>query len=126
MGAKRPLYSSYTNNCRMKILFTNKNFLVLMFSVGGVFGYINGLVAMMTQITCRAGYTSEFTGLGVALLQSCGLLGCLATSLLIQRTGLVEEMAKVMFAFAALISMPVLYLVLQEDQEVALGILLVV
>ncbi len=106
------------------MLLTNKNFLVLMFSVGGVFGYINGIVAMITQITCTSGYTSEFTGIGVTALQFCGLFGCIGTSFLIQRTGLVEELAKVMFGIAGLLSMPILYLLLQEDQEIALGILL--
>ncbi len=105
-------------------MFTNKNFLVLVFCIGSLLGYMNGLLSTLTHITCAVGYTSEFTGLCTTILLFSGLVGGLAASFLYRQTGLLEEQAKITFAFNALISMPILYLLVVPDEEVLIAFLL--
>ncbi len=108
----------------MKALLTNANFLILLFCIGGLLGYMTAFLSSLTQITCTVGYTSEFTGLCTTILLFSGLLGGIASSFLYKQTGLLEEQAKVTFAFNALISMPILYLLVVPDEEVLMAFLL--
>ncbi len=106
------------------MLFSNKNYLILLLCIGGLFGFVNGLTSTMSQISCSVGYTSEFTGVAVSLLLFFGVIGGTAATFVYGKTGYVEEQAKITFGFIGLFVVIVLYLLLQPDQEVALAILL--
>ncbi len=104
-------------------MLTNKNFVIIITCSGGLVGLLNGLLSTFTQISCSAGYSNEFSGVCVTILNFCGVAGGISASFLFRRTGLVEEQAKVTYAIGALISMPLLYVLLEPDLEWALATL---
>ncbi len=94
---------------------------MLIITVGGVIGYTNALISTLPQITCSVGYSSEFTGICVTLLLFCGVIGGTASSFLYRHTGKVEEQAKVSYAMMALLTIPLLYMLVTPDEDVILA-----
>ena len=47
---------------RMKMLATNKNYVVINIAIGGAVGFFNCLATQLQQFMCSRGYSSEFSG----------------------------------------------------------------
>lgn len=52
----------------MKMLFTNKPFMIMMFVLGGAVAYFNTFITLLQQFMCSRGYENWFSGLCGSLL----------------------------------------------------------
>jgi len=108
----------------MKKLFTNKNFLIVVVCIGGLVGYLQALISKLPQILCSTGYDPDFASILILLLVGFGFIGGIITTAIFRRTGKLEEHAKITYALAVLLSMPILNLLFIRDQDILLGILM--
>ena len=69
----------------MKLLLTNKNYIVIMVLTGGSMGYFNALITQMQQFLCARNYDIWVTG---AVSASFMLVGTVGGGLQVGETGL--------------------------------------
>ena len=62
----------------MKMLLSNRNFLLIMVCIGGAVGVFNGLITMLQQMMCSRGYDPWMSGLCGSLMLGTGFLGVIA------------------------------------------------
>ncbi|XP_040821983.1 solute carrier family 49 member A3 isoform X4 [Ochotona curzoniae] len=86
----------------LKQLLRNKAYLILAVSFGGGVGVFSSFLALLEQILCASGYSSEFSGLCGALFIASGILGALGLSLYVDRTRHFTEAVKVGFCLTSM------------------------
>ena len=107
---------------RMKLLLTNRNYLVINLALGGAVGFFNCLATQLQQILCSRGYSNEYSGLVGSLLLGAGFLGSIGTGIIVQKTGAMEEVAKICFGIAALDCVLVAEFMRLSDQSVMIAL----
>ena len=83
----------------MKMLLTNRNFLLIMLCIGGAVGFFNAFITMLQQMMCSRGYEPWMSGLCGSLLLGTGFIGAIISGIIVEKTGLSEETAKVWVLF---------------------------
>ncbi|XP_055290681.1 solute carrier family 49 member A3 isoform X6 [Moschus berezovskii] len=79
----------------LKLLARNKAYIVLAVCFGGGIGIFSSFSALLEQILCVNGYSSEFAGLCGALFIAFGVLGAVALGLYVDRTKHFTEAIKI-------------------------------
>ncbi|XP_033633355.1 solute carrier family 49 member A3-like [Asterias rubens] len=80
----------------------NLPFMLLMLTFGGGYGLFNGLSTFLEQIVCPIGYNDNFAGLVGGLMIAFGLVGAVASGLIVDRTKAFTPVTKISFTFAVL------------------------
>ena len=75
----------------MRLLLTNKNYIVIMLLTGGSMGYFNALITQMQQFLCARNYDIWVTG---AVSASFMLVGTVGGGLQVGDTGLGTDMRR--------------------------------
>ncbi|NXD74041.1 S49A3 protein, partial [Eolophus roseicapillus] len=88
----------------LKMLLRNKPYIILAVCFGGGIGIFTCFSALLEQILCEKGYSSEFAGLNGALFTVCGLLGAFLLGLYVDWTRKFTESTKICFCLSALAS----------------------
>ena len=86
----------------MKMLIFNKNYIVINIAIGGAVGFFNCFATQLQQFMCSRGYSDEFSGLCGSMLLGTGFIGSIATGIIVQKTGKMEEVAKIFMAIACI------------------------
>ncbi|XP_044801462.2 solute carrier family 49 member A3 isoform X1 [Bubalus bubalis] len=79
----------------LKLLTRNKAYMVLAVCFGGGIGIFSSFSALLEQVLCVNGYSSEFAGLCGALFIVFGVLGAVALGLYVDRTKHFTEAIKI-------------------------------
>ncbi|MXQ99451.1 hypothetical protein E5288_WYG021273 [Bos mutus] len=79
----------------LKLLTRNKAYMVLAVCFGGGIGIFSNFSALLEQVLCVNGYSSEFAGLCGALFIVFGVLGAVALGLYVDRTKHFTEAIKI-------------------------------
>ncbi|XP_074850119.1 solute carrier family 49 member A3 [Carettochelys insculpta] len=85
----------------LKMLLTNKPYIILMVCFGGGIGIFTCFSALLEQILCVKGYSNFFAGLNGALFTVFGLLGAFLLGLYIDKTKKFIEATKISFCLTA-------------------------
>nr|XP_012638880.2 LOW QUALITY PROTEIN: major facilitator superfamily domain-containing protein 7 [Microcebus murinus] len=86
----------------LKLLLRNKAYILLAVCFGGGTGIFSSLMALLEQIFCERGYSSEFSGLCGALFIVFGILGALVLGIYVDRTKCFTEATKISFCLTSL------------------------
>ncbi|CAH1782577.1 unnamed protein product [Owenia fusiformis] len=86
----------------LKKLAKNKAYWVLAISFGSGLGLFTSLTTLLEQILCPRGYGNSFSGLCGALLIAFGILGAAIAGIIVDKTKKFEEVAKLLYGFAAI------------------------
>ncbi|XP_045385262.1 solute carrier family 49 member A3 isoform X1 [Lemur catta] len=86
----------------LKLLLRNKAYILLAVCFGGGTGIFSSLMALLEQIFCASGYSSEFSGLCGALFIVFGILGALILGIYVDRTKCFTEATKISFCLTSL------------------------
>nr|XP_019818698.1 PREDICTED: LOW QUALITY PROTEIN: major facilitator superfamily domain-containing protein 7 [Bos indicus] len=86
----------------LKLLTRNKAYMVLAVCFGGGIGIFSNFSALLEQVLCVNGYSSEFAGLCGALFIVFGVLGAVALGLYVDRTKHFTEAIKIGFCLTSL------------------------
>ncbi|XP_051683978.2 solute carrier family 49 member A3 isoform X4 [Oryctolagus cuniculus] len=92
-GAASPTSGTFLDG--LKLLAWNRAYIVLAVCYWGGVGIFSSFLALLEQILCVHGYSSEFSGLCGALFILSGTLGALVLSLYVDRTKRFTEAIKV-------------------------------
>ncbi|XP_023556290.1 major facilitator superfamily domain-containing protein 7 isoform X3 [Octodon degus] len=84
------------------LLLRNKAYVILAMCFGGGIGVFSSFSALLEQILCASGYSSEFSGLCGALFIVFGILGALILGLYVDRTKHFTEATKTGLCLASL------------------------
>ncbi len=106
----------------MKMLVTNKQYVVINIAVGGAVGFFNCFATQLQQFMCSRGYSDEFSGLCGSMLLGTGFIGSIATGIVVQKTGKMEEVAKVFYGIACLAGICVTQFMRKSDMAVAIAL----
>ena len=101
----------------MKMLITNKVFVVLMLVLGSGLGFFNVLATQVQQFACARGYSDEFSGLTVTVMIIAGVFGSTFMGGVVVKTGRLEEVMKICGATACLIGFVVAQLLRKPNLE---------
>ncbi|CAI5455198.1 unnamed protein product [Caenorhabditis angaria] len=96
----------------MKSCFSSKQYLILLFVMGGGIGMFNCLYTVMFELLCPSGYTNTFSGLCAALMIVGGVFGAAASGVFVDRTKLYEETLKIALGLAVVFGLTFLQLTL--------------
>ncbi|XP_057562794.1 solute carrier family 49 member A3 isoform X2 [Hippopotamus amphibius kiboko] len=107
----------------LKRLARNKAYVILAVGFGGGIGIVSSFSALLEQILCVNGYSSEFAGLCGALFIAFGVLGALALGLYVDRTKHFTGAVKVGFCLTSLVCVAFALVSQLEGQTVALATL---
>uniref|UniRef100_A0A5F9CT32 Solute carrier family 49 member 3 n=1 Tax=Oryctolagus cuniculus TaxID=9986 RepID=A0A5F9CT32_RABIT len=99
-GAASPTSGTFLDG--LKLLAWNRAYIVLAVCYGGGVGIFSSFLALLEQILCVHGYSSEFSGLCGALFILSGTLGALVLSLYVDRTKRFTEAIKVGFCLTSM------------------------
>ena len=119
-STRRELLRRYVSD--LKSMFTNREFLVLFVVLGGAVGFINGFFTQLSQMMCARGYDNEFSGLCASLLLGTGFIGALASGLLVEKFGHIEDVAKLFFGIAVLFGILIAQLLRESGLKAGLGV----
>ncbi|KAM6150875.1 solute carrier family 49 member A3 isoform 4-T4 [Erethizon dorsatum] len=84
------------------LLLQNKAYVILAMCFGGGIGVFSSFSALLEQILCVSGYSSEFSGLCGALFIVFGILGALILGLYVDQTKHFTEATKIGLCLASL------------------------
>lgn len=87
----------------LKLMAMNKDFMVLMFAVGGGMGLVSALQTMMEQMLCPWGYEDGFAGICCAVMVLGGFVGAGVFSFIAEKTKHFEEIINIGYAATVLI-----------------------
>ncbi|XP_051683976.2 solute carrier family 49 member A3 isoform X2 [Oryctolagus cuniculus] len=99
-GAASPTSGTFLDG--LKLLAWNRAYIVLAVCYWGGVGIFSSFLALLEQILCVHGYSSEFSGLCGALFILSGTLGALVLSLYVDRTKRFTEAIKVGFCLTSM------------------------
>lgn len=111
---------------RLKMLLTNKNFLVLVLSVGGAIGFFNAIISQLQQLMCARGYEVWFSGLCGALVLLSGIVGGGFSTFVATKTGKLEETAKIALSVGVILIILILELLRKSGMDWGIAISLVI
>lgn len=106
----------------MKALVTNKEYVMINIAVGGAVGFFNCFATQLEQMMCSRGYSDLYSGLCGSLLLGTGFIGSIFTGVFVQKTGKMEEVAKVFYGIACLAGIAATQLMRKPDQQVAIAL----
>lgn len=107
------------------MLLTNKNFLVLVLSVGGAIGFFNAIISQLQQLMCARGYEVWFSGLCGALVLLSGIVGGGFSTFVATKTGKLEETAKIALSVGVILIILILELLRKSGMDWGIAISLV-
>ena len=104
----------------MKMLLTNKYYVVLAIALGGGVGFFNTLATQMQQFACSRGYSDETSGLAVTIMIVSGMFGSMILGAIVATTGKLEEVIKLCGGISALFGLLVGQIIRKPDIEWAI------
>ncbi|KAM4855001.1 solute carrier family 49 member A3 [Thomomys bottae] len=105
----------------LKLLVQNKAYVILAVCFGGGIGVFSSFSALLEQILCASGYSSEFSGLCGALFIVFGILGALVLGLYVDRTKCFTEATKIGLCLSSLTCVAFALVAQLQEQQVALA-----
>ncbi|XP_062069178.1 solute carrier family 49 member A3 [Lepus europaeus] len=118
-GAASPTSGTFLDG--LKLLTRNRAYIVLAVCYGGGVGIFSSFLALLEQILCVHGYSSEFSGLCGALFILSGTLGALVLSLYVDRTKHFTEAVKVGFCLTSMACVAFVLVSRMQGQRLALA-----
>uniref|UniRef100_G1TQU6 Solute carrier family 49 member 3 n=1 Tax=Oryctolagus cuniculus TaxID=9986 RepID=G1TQU6_RABIT len=118
-GAASPTSGTFLDG--LKLLAWNRAYIVLAVCYGGGVGIFSSFLALLEQILCVHGYSSEFSGLCGALFILSGTLGALVLSLYVDRTKRFTEAIKVGFCLTSMACVAFVLVSRLQGQRLALA-----
>lgn len=106
----------------LKLALRNRPFLVLILCLGNGVGVFNAVYTLIQQFLCPKGYDNSFVGLCGSLLIVGGLLGSVVAGVIVDRTKWFEQVAKISYSIAAVVSCAFALLSLRPHVEVPLAV----
>ena len=130
----------------MKMLIFNRNYIFINIAIGGAVGFFNCFATQLQQFMGSRGYSDEFSGLCGSMLLGTGFIGMyfqfshnvlplyplcktvhnfvgsIVTGIIVQKTGKMEEVAKVFYGIACLGGIAVTQFLRKSDSEVGIAI----
>ena len=127
----------------MKMLIFNRNYIFINIAIGGAVGFFNCFATQLQQFMGSRGYSDEFSGLCGSMLLGTGFIGrhfqicpisylscqsvhnfvgSIVTGIIVQKTGKMEEVAKVFYGIACLGGIAVTQFLRKSDSEVGIAI----
>jgi FLVCR family MFS transporter 7 len=104
------------------MLCTNRSYLMINIAVGGAVGFFNCFATQLQQMMCSRGYSNLFSGLCGSMLLGTGFIGSIFTGTIVQKTGRMEEVAKIFFGIASIAGILVTQFLRKPDQEVLIAL----
>ncbi|CAJ0954173.1 unnamed protein product, partial [Mesorhabditis belari] len=86
----------------VKRCLTSKRFIILACSLGGGVGLFNALYNNLQPALCLKGYSETFSGGMGSLLIVSGLVGAAISGIIVDKTGMFEQVMKISFALAGI------------------------
>ena len=114
--SRRDLLHHYITN--LKSVFTNKEFIILFFVMGGAVGFVNAFFTQLSQLMCSRGYGNQFSGMCGSLLLGTGFIGAIISGVLVDKFGKIEEVTKLFFGSAVLFGLLIAQLLRMSDLDV--------
>ncbi|XP_065770342.1 solute carrier family 49 member A3 isoform X5 [Muntiacus reevesi] len=105
----------------MKLLTRNKAYIILAVCFGGGIGIFSSFSALLEQVLCVNGYSSEFAGLCGAFFITFGVLGAVALGLYVDRTKHLTEAMKIGLCLTSLAFVAFAVVSQLQGQTVALA-----
>lgn len=105
----------------LKLLFSNRNYLILFVCFGMGLGFFNALTTLVEQFVGKSGYSTDDASLFSGLLIGVGIIFAIITGLVLDRTHAYNKILKTCFGCAG-VFIVVLLLVMRPDNTVALSI----
>ncbi|KAE9548869.1 hypothetical protein FO519_007920 [Halicephalobus sp. NKZ332] len=99
----------------IKSCFTNKEYLILLFVMGGGIGLFNCLYTVMQQLLCPAGYGNAFSGFCAVLMIVGGVVGATIAGIFVDKTKKFEETLKIAMGVACFFGVIFLQLALRPN-----------
>jgi FLVCR family MFS transporter 7 len=116
----RKTFRQYLGN--MRAVFTNPAFLVLFLAIGGAVGFFNTISTQLAQMMCSRGYEETFAGLSGSLLLGTGFVGATVSGLIVEKFGMMEEIAKLLFGIAGIFGILIAEFLRLSDRKVWLAL----
>lgn len=105
----------------IKLLLTNKAYLVLLFCFGSGIAVFTCFSTLLEQVLCVKGYTNDFAGLCGALFIVFGIAGAGMLGLYVDKTRKFTEVTKINMSFSALACIAFSVVSLMPQQKVAVA-----
>lgn len=86
----------------LKMLFTNRQYLILFVSFGTGLGFFNALTTLVEQLTDKSGYSTDDASLFSGLLIGCGLIASIIVGLVLDRTHFYNSFLKGLFVLGGI------------------------
>jgi len=99
----------------LKMVFTNKAFVIMFFVLGGNMSFISTLATKMEQIMCSVGYSDEIAGLTCTVVIIVGALGTVILGVMAEKTRKIVEITKLCCLGNIICVVIMSYLLLQPD-----------
>ena len=107
----------------MRLLFTNKNYIIIMIIQGASIGYFNALITQMQQLLCSRNYDNWLTSAVSASFMLSGVIGGGIQSFIAGKTGHIASVGKIFYNIGIFFVLPTLYCLRQYEAEVPILIL---
>ena len=107
----------------MRLLLSNKNFIVIMGVTGASTGYFNALITQMQQFLCSRNYGNWLTGAVTASFMAAGLIGGGIQALVAGKTGHIASVGKISLNIGIFFMLATLFCLRQYDLEVSIIVL---
>jgi len=102
----------------MKSMFMNVRFMVLFLVVGGAVGFFNVFSTQLSQFMCSRGYENTTSGITGSLLLGTGFIGAIASGLIVEKYGYIEEVSKLFYGISGIFAIIVCQFMRYPDSEV--------
>merc|ERR1719188_2629477 len=102
---------------KMRLMASNKDYLVVMATYGVSLGISNALMSQLQQLLCSRNYGNWLTSAVAAAFMLTGVVGGSAQAVMANRSGRVVEVGKVCFNVGLLFMVADLFLLRQYDKE---------
>ncbi|XP_031722797.1 solute carrier family 49 member A3 [Anarrhichthys ocellatus] len=106
----------------IKLLLTNKAYLVLLLCFGSGIAVFTSFSTLLEQILCVQGYTNTFAGVCGALFIVFGIVGAAVLGIYVDKTKKFIEATKVNMSFTALSCIAFSVVSLMQEQKVAVAV----
>ncbi|XP_043761836.1 solute carrier family 49 member A3 isoform X4 [Cervus elaphus] len=105
----------------LKLLTRNKAYIILAVCFGGGIGIFSSFLALLEQVLCVNGYSSEFAGLCGVFFITFGVLGAVALGLYVDRTKHLTEAIKIGLCLTSLACVAFAVVSQLQGQTIALA-----
>ena len=107
----------------MRLLLSNKTFMVIMAVTASSTGYFNALITQMQQFLCSRNYENWLTGAVTASFMVSGFVGGLIQAFIAGKTGHVASVSKLSLNFGIFFMLATLFCMRQYELEVEIIVL---